>query len=161
MRVRNAHSFDAAHVALNLRPSDVEELSAGVPTPVGRDELLEILNDSFDRSSVCQALVDEQDTPLAVLGIAPIDPEHRIGSPWLLATSAFDEVYDRSYHKQTQAWVDALCCSFDYVFNFVHAKNRRSHRWLRSLGFTVEPPQGAFCHFWKGDPSCVTPPQSA
>lgn len=147
----NALPEHAAFVGANLRPSDVKELEAMAALQGDSRSLSEMCEESAAQSDLAIALfTPDKDDPLAVLGIVTLDVERRLGSPWLLATDDFDEVYNRTFHTQSQVWVDALCAPFEHVANFVLASNRRSVRWLRSLGFTVDPPKpDGFSVFWR------------
>ena len=105
--------------------------------------------------------------PEFIFGVAQVDGQPAVGSPWLLASEDF---------KITKEWL-RMCkdevfpemnATFPILTNFVHKDNKESIRWLSWLGFTfydvpvvftddqIEPvPMYMFTKLG-GTPICVT-----
>ena len=91
---------------------------------------------------------------LCILGVSPLRPAlllEDIGTPWLLGTFRLFERGSESAHRRSlatdsRAYIALMLARFPRLVNFVHAENKRSTRWLASLGFTLAPaaPYGPF-----------------
>lgn len=78
------------------------------------------------------------------------------GAPWLLGTPAISQRrVCLEFLRQCPAYVARMQARFPRLENLVHAQNRRSLRWLRWLGFTVETATPVIIHdepffvFWR------------
>jgi len=74
---------------------------------------------------------------VAINGVAPLCGLPG-GSPWMLATDDIEK-YSRQFFRLTRDHVAAMLDSYGYLANFVHAKNTKSIKWLKWLGFTIYP----------------------
>ena len=91
---------------------------------------------------------------LCILGVSPLRPAlllEDIGTPWLLGTFRLfapgsESAHRRSLMVDSRAYIALMLDRFPSLVNFVHAENKRSTRWLASLGFTLSPaaPYGPF-----------------
>ncbi len=146
MRWIDASEQRAIEVGLNLREQDVTEvlLSDGM-APV------EACMMSYRDSSVVQAIEGDSGNCVALTGVVG----NRI---WLLGTNEL--VATKNHRLQLcrhgGEWVEfCLDCSNGYLENMVYAKNKKSIRWLKHLGFTVSHPEpygpglALFCPFWR------------
>lgn len=138
--IRPATIEDAFALAPRLRAADRAELEAQ-----GYLDLDVILAESIAMSDEPLAF-EVKGAVHAVFGCAP-GPGH--GIPWLLGS-------DQLFHYPKAL----LCLPLDYVpgwlkkygvlANLVHQENTRSIRWLKRIGFTIEPavalPGGALFH---------------
>lgn len=76
------------------------------------------------------------------------------GCPWLLGSDRIAR-HPAAFIRRCKPYLDDMTQGFRYLENWVHADNRVAIRWLRWLGFTLEPPapwgiKGAlFHHFFK------------
>lgn len=138
---RDLQSGDIAYLADNLRAADRQELTA-LRGPVvhygdalGRAVLL---------SSHVWVWADENNRPLAVFGAAPVSLLDGIGSPWLLGTEGMFE-HPRTLVADGRRYLQRMQAIYSELFNYVDARNDRSIRWLKRIGFTVQParPYGA------------------
>lgn len=76
------------------------------------------------------------------------------GCPWLLGSDLIAR-HPAAFIRRCGPYLDAMTQGFGYLENWVHADNRIAIRWLRWLGFTLDPaaPWGIkgepFHHFFK------------
>ena len=63
----------------------------------------------------------------------------RAGVLWMLGT---DDIYDNVdlFHKHTAEWLERYRERFDYIANWVDARNTTAVKWISSVGFTVNDP---------------------
>ena len=133
-------------IASNLRPEDKAEvwLSDRV---VGA----EAVRLSWASSDICRAIETEEGIPCGLTGVAG----DRI---WLLGTPELTATRGRRLQlcSKGREWVEHCLDRVGApIWNDVYAKNWQSIRWLRALGFTVEPPRplgmsaALFCRFWR------------
>lgn len=74
-----------------------------------------------------------------------------VGVPWALGTDLMDQMPRQVLHYSPRM-LAVMMCEFSELVNWVHAENKRSIRWLKWLGFTVQPAQQLkngewFCRF--------------
>lgn len=74
-----------------------------------------------------------------------------VGVPWALGTGLMDRMPRQVLHYSPRM-LAVMMGEFAELVNYVHAENRRSIRWLKWLGFTVDPAQQLkngewFCRF--------------
>lgn len=74
----------------------------------------------------------------AVGGVATFNLLARAGSPWLL-TTVLVEKHPKEFYRITRQAVSILRDQFDYLVNLVDTRHEKAMRWLRRLGFHVEP----------------------
>ena len=146
MKWAEATEEAAIHVALNLREEDKIEvwLSHG-SWPI------EAVMWSWSESSLCRCIASEDDQPLALTGLVG----NRI---WLLGTERLTATRERRLQlcKEGREWVETcLKRAGMAIGNDVYAKNLRSIRWLKHLGFQVATPRPMgpsaelFSEFWR------------
>lgn len=136
----------AMEIGLNLRQQDCTEvmLSHGM-SPI------EAVIESYLNSDICQGIAGDDGIPVGMTGVCG----DRI---WLLGTYGLTAT--KSHRRQLclygREWVDyCLEETGRAIGNHVYAKNTRSIRWLKHLGFTVEhaepfgPSAALFCPFWR------------
>lgn len=129
VKTRHLREGDIEHLAAHMRQADVDEIVAGTGNPPA-DAVIE----SVQLSSV--ALGFEIDGELAcIFGVAPLTGMlGSIGSPWLLGTTLLDR-HPRVLIQWGPHYVEGMLALFPHLMNFVDARNRRSIRWLKWLGF--------------------------
>lgn len=135
MRVRDVRVADLALLATHLRDDDRRELAAarGEGTPVAG-----LIVRAVHQSSHCWTAANDDDDAIAVFGVAPISMLGGLGSPWLLAT---DEAFrhPRALVTEGRRYLAIMRTLYPRMVNHVDARNLRSIRWLKRLGFTVHP----------------------
>jgi hypothetical protein len=105
---------------------------------------------SWRHSVVCHSIIGDDGSPVGLAGVTSS------GSIWLLATDGLLATpgHRRQFVRGARIWVESLLDSgMGPLHNWTLARNRVALRWLRSLGFTVEPPAPMgprlelFCYF--------------
>ena len=118
-------------LAPRLRPDDITEITVASPDL----ELEEILNTCVESSTESYAVVDGLDGCVAIFGVRDMDEDS--GIPWFLSCDLFFSKYKRRFIKEGPEYLTKLFGSKKHLYNYVSQDNRRSQRWLRSLGFTI------------------------
>jgi len=57
---------------------------------------------------------------------------------WMLGTRHLRQ-YPVTFLKGSREWVERMLEEYEHLVNYVDARNKRSLRWLKWLGFTVHP----------------------
>ena len=118
-------------LAPRLRPEDIIEITVASPEL----ELEEILNLCVETSTDTYAVVDEEDGCVAIFGVRDMDEDS--GIPWFLSCELFFSKYKRRFIQEGPEYLKKLFGSKKHLYNYVSKDNRRSQRWLQSLGFTI------------------------
>lgn len=120
------------YVADTMRPADVVEVwASGGFTPLGA------LETSISKSQYA-AVAWVDDEPCAIYGLIIHDALAGVGIPWMLASEKAMK-HKREFLAQTPGIIKAMLDICPTLYNYVHAENRTSIRWLRWLGFEIEP----------------------
>ena len=144
---RPASSEDVAYIAANMRSADIAEVQAAT----GREPEEALLDGLV--ASRCPLTFAPQGIPAAIFGVCQDPRNTYIGAPWLLATDEFPK-----HLRQIATFGPALLCAlswdFDYLQNYVDARNTIHIAWIKRLGFNLTrtvPEFGAekrpFIHF--------------
>lgn len=121
-------------VAENMRQADVDEVTASHGhTPI------QALQAGVDVSDFIVAVVID-DEPVAILGLSRCNPITDTGIPWLLSSENALK-HKREFLLQSPKVIEQMLSICPNLFNFVHAENKTSVRWLKWLGFTIEEPK--------------------
>lgn len=131
---RSVEPGDVAYLAPRLRESDRLEITAST----GLVDIAAILQDSIDRSLQVWVCCSPDGEPVSVMGVASLSLLGGMGCPWMLATDLVDRVPGRLM-KHSRTFLGRMHELFPHLENFVDARNERSVRWLRRLGFTIHP----------------------
>lgn len=111
----------------------------------------EAVLESWAGSDICRCIETSSGEPVALTGVCG----DRI---WLLGTEGLTATRMRRLQLciEGRRWVQhCLDRVGGPIWNDVYAKNQGSIRWLRHLGFEVDPPRplglssALFCRFWK------------
>lgn len=84
----------------------------------------------------------------ALYGVAPVSVMGGQGCPWLLGTDACLRHW-RTFLRHSRPVFIRQASRYSYLENRVHVKNVPSIRWLRWLGFELEP---AMPYGWQREP---------
>ena len=129
----------AAYIAARLRAADREEVRAshGIPPELALQVSLRA-----STTAVC-GLVDGE--PAGIFGVVNVDTLQGVGAPWMLGTDKVDSLA-REWLREAPQWLALLSDGYLLLRNWVDARNVKSIRWLRRLGFDVRPaePRGVF-----------------
>lgn len=120
-------------IASHMRIEDVAEVvAAGSATPY--DSLVQSVGHS---KACCVALY--KGIPLSIFGLGKMT-HLSDGLIWMLGTN-----YVRDYPKEimhyTRRVLKEMHNECPVLYNYVHARNTVSIKWLASLGFTIEDPE--------------------
>jgi hypothetical protein len=136
----------------------VANLTFRAAVPGDADTLLRELRDCDRREAEAAAGVDrvdfvlrytvgaslaawccEQDGQLvALFGVASLSVVGGVGVPWMMGTDRLDRL-PRAVMTQTRAYIPHMLVLFPHLTNFVDARNQRSIRLLKWLGFELHP----------------------
>ena len=141
LHVRAPHARDLVELASRIRPCDRAELEAC------NHSVLAAVTHSACSSTLCWA-VREGDVLMCIFGVCPLPGHSGVGTPWFLGTTAIGPQHARALIAAPGPYIAAMLDAFPRLVNYVHAENEASVRWLRQLGFTLDPaapfgPKGA------------------
>lgn len=128
--IRQPTLADIDALVANLRPLDKQELEATHP-----DNLYDAVRHAVHISKHRWAA--EINGELALIGgVCEVSLLCGVGSPWLLGTRVLD-AHRKSLTKIAVQYRDIARTLFPYLINYVDARNDKSIRWLKRIGFTV------------------------
>lgn len=154
--VRDATMDDIEALYLRLRKADYDEVFAGC----GR--VYKALRLSYLGSMLCKA-VECDDGLVCVYGVSMIDPTKQIGCPWMLGTKLLDGKHRRAPLLIGKECLRSMADLFPGgLMNYVDARNHKSIRWLKWLGFQFDAAVNygymglPFYPFTMGEKACAT-----
>jgi hypothetical protein len=126
-------------MAPRMRRADVEEVWAA-----NRSNPYDALRSSLALSwNAWAGVVDG--VVMCIFGVTPLSLVTGCGVPWMLGATGLER-YAMAFLRRNRRYVAEMLATFPRLENWVDARNGASIRWLRWLGFTLEPaaPWGAF-----------------
>lgn len=140
--MRSIEYLNAGHckeLAQKIRQADRDEVRASH----GITDMEECLLNCMKYSSEAWAWVVDG-RPIAAFGIAPGSFLTREGIPWMLATDAL-YAHKYAFMKYAMIILHYWMTEWNVLTNWVDARNTRSIRWLKKLGFVFHEalPYGA------------------
>ena len=128
------------HLADNMREADVQEVWAS-----DRHTPMEALEQGVLLSDMVWVAIVEG-IPAAIGGVVPLptDFHPRAGVCWMLATDRL-KLQPYWFLEESKQTLKDMLSEYDYLSNFVDARNVVSLSWLQWLGFKAMPeaPYGA------------------
>lgn len=118
-------------IAKNMRKADADEVWAS-----HRHTPIEALMDGW-RVSDRSVVVTVGDEPCVMMGLVIRDILTGTGVPWLLGTEGAIK-HKRHFIDLVPPVIDEMLSICPRLFNYVHADNKVSIRWLKHIGFTIE-----------------------
>jgi hypothetical protein len=118
-----------------MRAADVKE--AFMQAGVGPKEAIER---SIAAASMVRVGADENDVPVVIFGVTPINTALRTGAPWLLGTDDIDRNYV-TFARFSVKWRNKMLKDHEVLVNFVHDEHEAAKRWLVWLGFRLGLPE--------------------
>lgn len=144
--VMRSHLSHAVRMSPHVREADRRELWAG-----WRSRPEDSLRHGVERSSHCfTAFVNLQ--PICMVGVVPESLLGATGVVWLIGTDALED-HQLGFLRRCRPHLGKIRSMYSYLHNYVSAENAAALRWLKWLGFTVQPAQpfgpdgAAFHHF--------------
>jgi GNAT superfamily N-acetyltransferase len=133
LRIVEATEAHLVELAQRLRPLDRREVLA-----LGFDDPLVGIKDSAARSDWVKAAVDDVGRVAAVWGVgrSPDDPTR--GEPWFLSTPTLAR-HRRAFLRGSPGEMAALRGQFEALSGLVDGRYAAALRWVRWLGFSLEP----------------------
>lgn len=125
------------YLAANMRRADIAEIKASH----GHSPLT-ALQRGLRRSTLTAVGVEQDGTPVIIFGLNKRVAVSGVGIPWLLGTDRVRH-HAREFLEVGRQCMEEMLDETPYLVNYVHDKNRLSVRWLRKLGFTLDPAQPA------------------
>ena len=120
-------------VAANMRQADADEAwAAGHMSPL---EALEF-SDRITRDTKA-GLADGE--VFCIFGTARASALSFNGVPWLLGTEELPK-YSRGFLRLNRKYISQIKKEFDRLDNYVDVRNHAAIKWLRWLGFKINPP---------------------
>jgi hypothetical protein len=160
--IRVLEKGDIGHLAENLREADRCELVALEGQGI---DPFHVISRAVTMSSHVWAFVRVADNmPISLFGVAPM-ADH-IGSPWMLGT---EELYEhpRELVVFGRRYISLMTGAYPVLLNYVDARNEKSVRWLKRMGFQFADPEPLgpygipFHRFQMVTESCASPRVSA
>lgn len=154
--IRDARLDDAVPLAADLRPQDRAEIEAAHGRHV---DVIGLLEYGIEKSSPNAWVMYVNGKLWMMGGVAPagtllVGAE---GRPWILCTTAMlsrPGVLTRNALR----YLHIVKAQYPELSNYVDARNTKAIRWIRRMGFSVDPeplpmgPDGApFYRFWMKD----------
>lgn len=125
---------DLCHIAQNMDPADAAEVWATAHlTPL---EAITISAAASRDPWVGRV----EGVPICAFGVSQRTILDDKGVPWLLGTPEIRK-HARVFLHVSRNWVEAQAECFRTLENFVDSRHTRAVKWLRWLGFTIEPAQ--------------------
>jgi hypothetical protein len=125
---------DVVELVVKMRQADITELAA-----LGMQDFVKAVRDSVQGSAFCKTVT--VDGALAcIFGVYPaaglFDPD---ALPWMLGTDLVAR-HQRVLMRRCRPYIQGMLRAYPHLFNYVHAENYRAVRWLKCVGFTLQPP---------------------
>lgn len=133
---RKAKKEDAAVLAMKIRDSDYRELQAVHGLDVDVKKVIETALDVSEEAIVAENHAGEL---ILIFGISVFNKEHNVGCPWLLGTDQATKLA-RELLMDGRMISHGWASNFNYLINFVDARNETSIRWLKRIGYRIHEP---------------------
>ncbi|MCA0324045.1 MAG: hypothetical protein LCH89_00355 [Proteobacteria bacterium] len=141
---RLATPDDAAELAVTMRDADLRELALG-----SHSGPYDALMRGLVYSAEARAVVTAEGEVAAIYGVVP--QGHGRGSPWLLGADCIQDIAV-PFLRGSRSVVAEMHLKYPLLHHQVWEGNTLHVRWLRWLGFTVEPSPTTrpnFLNFWR------------
>lgn len=126
---------DIEALLANLRPDDQAEVDA----LLGPGEIASKFPGSVDDSLLKWTVeVDGQVVCMLGLTVPSLLADHAV--PWMLGTPLVDR-YRRGLVRAAPSYIARMLALYPTLLNAVDARNTKAIGWLKSVGFTLLPPQ--------------------
>ncbi len=70
-----------------------------------------------------------------------LNNQGNIGIPWLLGSIDLEYISPYQWRRLGKTYIEKWLTHVPILRNYIYAKNHKSCRWLRHMGFTLSPPQ--------------------
>lgn len=132
VQIRPATQEDLLDLLTNMRAADWDEVQAATG-----DVEHALLFGAKTSNWVEACIIDGQ--LACVFGLAPLQGLlGRQAAPWMLGTPVIDK-NQRVLLTHSRRYLERMRSEYPHLLNCVDARNKKSVRWLRWLGFTLHP----------------------
>lgn len=125
--LRLATEKDCHYLSTRLREDDYQEIKAMTGYPA-----LESLLAGLHLSDVPMVICNEQNIPVAMLGVVP---QGLLGFIWMVGTDDLKKI-SLSFLRNSKDVCDVMKDKYQLLYNFVDARNTLHITWLKWMGFT-------------------------
>jgi|ERR1044072_64245 hypothetical protein len=130
--IRTAKLSDIHDLAPRLREADIQEIKAASgETSVG------VLERGLFSSDPCYVVVRDDGRSLALFGVVPDLSSNFVSSGiiWLLGSDDLVK-YSYTFLRYGREWIERLQERYNFLWNYVDARNETHIRWLKWCGFS-------------------------
>lgn len=128
-----ANAYDIVELEERMRARDRDEVEAS------NGDVWKALEDSLRMSDDPVTLRDLQGNLVAIFGVAPCTLLSDTAAPWLLGTNLM-QAYPKEVLRDARRYIAFARERYPRLVNYVDARNGPSIRWLRRIGFKIDPP---------------------
>ena len=94
----------------------------------------EALQMSFLNSTECYSIIEDHLKLVGMFGV--VNQGNGVGMPWMLASDDLPKKENvATFLPQGKSWVEGLQKKYQQLYNYAHAENHTSLKWLKWLGF--------------------------
>lgn len=137
--IRREIEFLTPAICADLAPRIREDDRAEVLASHGMTDMEKVLINARHLSHESWAWVVDG-VPVAAFGVAPASYVHKHGQPWILSTDGIGGENASIFLRNSRIIVNYWRFQWDYLENYVDARNQRAIRWLKFLGFQLHEP---------------------
>jgi len=131
VELRQPTPEDVENLILNMRQPDIEELLAST------GNVAKTVRDSVRMSKYAWSVYAD-DQFVCIFGVGSPSLLSDTGIVWMLGTDLIER-YKGAFIRHSKAYISAMLTVYPYMTNFVDARNTRTIRWLKFMGFTFLP----------------------
>ena len=131
--IRKPTDADVEYIVNNIRQADADEIEA-----LDGKTIKEVFDEMPNLKEISDVWVVDG-KPCCIYGVTPHPEDSKVGVIWMIAAEGFHK-HSKFFGLRCKPYVEKLLDGYDYVFNYIHTKNRVSIQWLEWLGFTIHEP---------------------
>jgi hypothetical protein len=113
-----------------MRQADVAELNALAIT-----DFVERIKLSVKISTICRTATVNGELA-CIFGVTPLNLT--TGIPWMLGTDIVTK-HQRVLMRLCRPYIQDMLLAYSHLLNYVHAENQAAKRWLKRMGFVLQP----------------------
>lgn len=134
VEIRAIEEGDIDLLVADMRQADRDEVAAATTLPLDKVVADTVTLSSYARSGWVNG-------HLACLwGVAPLSLTSSKGAPWFLSTSVIEQ-HPMLFLRRCKPHVQEFKDRYNYMVNYVDARNKVAIHWLKWLGFDLEEPK--------------------
>jgi len=130
VELREPTSYDVEYLISNMRQPDIDELMALV------GNVANVVKESVRLSNYKWSVYANNEF-VCIFGIGSPTLLSDTGIVWMLGTDLLEK-HKGSFIRHSREYIEAMLDVYPYLTNFVDARNKRTIRWLKFMGFTFK-----------------------